>query len=369
MSGSQLNLVQAPTETEDRYLALLSGAAIRCHPVSVLWELTHRCNARCVHCYLVKPEGEAAREAGRQELGLDECVQVMDGLEELGTLFLTFTGGEILLRSDLFDIVGEARRRRFAVRLKTNGMLITPAVADRMAEHNVMSVDISLYGASAETHDRITTVRGSFERVVQAFRLLEERGVQTRATMPLMDANVAEQQMARELVESLGADLSLDPAITAMQDGCDVPLSYGLPDKAMIRYWTQVMVQPPETPDQRRYDGPICTAGRNRLCLGPYGDVFPCVELRISAGNIREASLQEIWRESDILERVRSLAWKDFRECFACELRDYCGPCMGQAWVEHGDLFRPCGEVCRQTQLRSQVIAVLEGVAQGSRPV
>jgi radical SAM protein with 4Fe4S-binding SPASM domain len=341
-------------EVEDRYRGIIDGAAQEHRLVAVTWELTYRCNTRCRHCYLVKPQGKAAREAARRELDLTQCVDVLDQLAELGVLSLTLTGGEIFLRPDCLDIVREARQRRFAVYLKTNGTLITPELADRIAELYVVQVDISLYGARPATHDGITQMPGSFERVVDAFGLLQERGVRVAARTLLMGANVHELEEMRRLVQDLGARFGYNPNLSVKDNGCESPLEYGLSDGAFRELWSrEPKVERPEWGEDR-YSGPVCSAGLNRLCIGPDGDVYPCVQLRLAAGNLKEQPLADIWRDSSVLRQLREFTWLDLAVCHQCQLRDFCLPCVGQAWVEHGSLRRPSSVVCRQTRLRSE---------------
>jgi radical SAM protein with 4Fe4S-binding SPASM domain len=339
---------------EDRYREIIDEAAQEHRLFGVTWELTYRCNTRCRHCYLVKPEGEAAREAARRELDLAQCIDVLDQLADLGVLSLTLTGGEILLRPDIMDIVHEARQRRFAVYLKTNGTLITPELADRIAELYVVQVDISLYGARPETHDGITQMPGSFERVVRAFRLLRERAVRTAARTTLMEANAHELEGMRRLVQGLGAHFGYNPNLSVMDDGCEVPLEYGLSDDALRDLWSKDPQGEGPDWEPSRYSGPVCNAGLNRLCIGPYGDVYPCVQLRLAAGSLWEQQLADIWRNSPVLRQLRQFTWSDLEVCHQCHLRDFCLPCLGQAWVEHGDLRRPSSVICRQTRLRSE---------------
>jgi radical SAM protein with 4Fe4S-binding SPASM domain len=336
---------------KDRYLEIVNEAARAHQPLTATWELTHRCNTRCVHCYVLRPDAEAAR----RELTLPECASVLEQLVDLGVLNLTLTGGEILLRPDLLDVVRRARDLRFAVRLKTNGTLVTPEVADRIAELYVVAVDISLYGACADTHDRITQVPGSFDRVMGAFRLLVERKVQVWARTPLMETNLAELDRMRSLAGDLGVHFHYSPNISVRDDGCDAPLRHSLSDESLLALFQVQSKAFDVEPGEDRYAGQICSAGRNQLCLGPYGDVYPCVQLRWSGGNVRERPLADIWRSSSALNRVRHLTWPDLETCVQCDVRDYCLPCVGQAWLEHGDLLAPSAEVCRQTRLRARV--------------
>ena len=124
----------------DLYDALQARLKREHVPFTVLWELTHVCNLDCVMCYNV-PQPEP-------ELTTAECLDILEQLAAAGTLRLTLTGGEILTRRDFFIIAERARALGFALDLKTNGTLITPERADRLAALHPMQVDISLLGAT-----------------------------------------------------------------------------------------------------------------------------------------------------------------------------------------------------------------------------
>lgn len=351
--SSDTPMADRPLPTDDHYVRVSRRAMEQHRLFGVTWELTYRCNTSCVHCYLVKPDAAGAREAAQQELGLQKCLSILDEIADLGALNITFTGGEPLLRSDLFELVQYARNLRFAVHLKTNGTLITPEVADRIADLYVATVAISLYGASAEVHDSITQVPGSFQRVVRALRLLADRGVQTIARSSLMQANIEQFGDLRSLARELGASFSADPIITMKDDGCCSPVEYTAADEDLSAYWGLLFEEKGRPRDLvERYSGPLCSAGLSQLCIGPYGEVYPCVQFREVVGNVTKQSLREIWQESPRLKQLQHLSWADFEACYACDLRSFCSPCMGMAWLEHGTVFRPSSVMCRQARAR-----------------
>ena len=123
-------------DAPDRYEAIVRKTLDKCIPFKVDWEITYRCNLRCSHCYQTGASGE-------KELTTEEIYSALDELADLGCLYLTFTGGEILLREDLFDIAKYARKKEFAIRLFTNGTLIDEKVADKIKNLSPLSVEIS----------------------------------------------------------------------------------------------------------------------------------------------------------------------------------------------------------------------------------
>ena len=144
----------------DPYETLLLRLKQEFVPLSVQWELTHKCNLDCIMCYNVP--------LGKPELTTSECFDVLDQLASAGTLYLTLTGGEILSRRDLFEIGRRARSLGFSIDLKTNGTLITPDKADEIASLDPLRVDISLLGATDKTFDAIARSKNTLQQIGRA---------------------------------------------------------------------------------------------------------------------------------------------------------------------------------------------------------
>jgi len=169
----------------DRVIRVASRAHI---PLAVLFEVTHRCNLGCEHCYLT--EGPVGRpRPTREELGLDEIGRALDQLAEAGTFFLTLTGGEVFMRRDFLEILAHARSLGFSVTIFTTGTLLTPETAARVAALHPLSVEVSMYSARPEIHDRVTRIPGSHARSLRALRLLGDHGVVILIKSPLMTLN------------------------------------------------------------------------------------------------------------------------------------------------------------------------------------
>ncbi len=141
-------------------------------PMSVHFDVTYRCNERCVHCYLDHDD--------HGEMTTAEIKRVLDELADAGTFFLTFSGGEVLMRRDFFELLEYARRLMFNVRIKTNAVMIREAEARRMVELGVDQVQVSIYSHRPEVHDAITKLPGSLRRSVEAIRFLTATGAQGR---------------------------------------------------------------------------------------------------------------------------------------------------------------------------------------------
>jgi radical SAM protein with 4Fe4S-binding SPASM domain len=313
-------------------------------PYTVLWELTHLCNLACVMCYNVP--------LADPELTTAECLTVLEQLAAAGTLRLTFTGGEILMRRDFFAIAGRARELGFALDLKTNGTLLTPAVADRIAGLAPVQVDISLLGATAETSDAVMGGRETLPRILAGVRLLRERGVRVKLNTLLLDWNIAERQAMLDLTGELGVYCEQTFKISPGDDGRARAASHQLSTAQM----TAVLVadRTPFIPKAPEADRRTCQVGLASCLVSPYGVVYPCIELRIPAGDLRRQKFAEIWTEAPIFRQLRDRhTLAHLPECRVCPLNVYCeGRCAGLAWKERGDLFAGHTLACQHAQAR-----------------
>jgi MoaA/NifB/PqqE/SkfB family radical SAM enzyme len=184
-------------------------------PWNVHIDLTYRCNERCVHCYLDHHD--------YGEMTTREVKNVLDQLAEAGALFLTFSGGEIFLRPDLFELIAYGRGLNFDVSLKTNALLIHESRARKLRELGIRKIQISIYSADAAIHDAITKVPGSLDRSLRAVQFLLAEGLQVKLACPLMKQNLAGFREVQALAEELGVPYMLDLTITSLRSSQESP--------------------------------------------------------------------------------------------------------------------------------------------------
>ena len=335
------------------YEHLLAETASRHRLFSAHWELTYRCNERCSHCYLdVLP----ANAEATGELTTAECFRVIDELAALGAMHLLFSGGEILARQDFFQIAEYARSKRLLLRLFTNGLLITPHVADRIAALHPYAVEISLYSVNPATHDKITGRERSWELTTRALGLLRDRGVRTKMKVPLMHETVHEVRDLEKLAARLGAQFRYDTTITPKDDGSRAPLQHRLTYEELVELFREILDAEAWARRRVALDARTCGIGLNALAIDPYGNVFPCVQTRELAGNCRTEPLKTIWEESSVWGAMGNLTVSELPVCRECELLNFCLRCHGLAQVEDGDLYGPAFANCREALARRQVL-------------
>src|ERR1700722_5241974 len=142
-------------------------------PINGTIEVTRRCPLTCLHCYNNLPLQDL--DARASELTYEEHCRILDEIVEAGCLWLLYTGGEIFARKDFLDIFTYAKRRGLLITLFTNGTLITPKIADYLTQYRPFGIEITLYGRTEETYERLTGVSGSYAKCLQGIKLLMER--------------------------------------------------------------------------------------------------------------------------------------------------------------------------------------------------
>jgi radical SAM protein with 4Fe4S-binding SPASM domain len=300
-------------------------------PLEVLFEITHRCNLPCTHCYLPSHTDEG-------ELSFAEIEALLDELARAGVLFLTLTGGEVFARRDFLDIVDAAVARGFVVKVLTNGTMISDEAADRLARAGVLEVSISVYGVDAEAHDRVTEQPGSHARTLEGIERLRARGLHVVMKTPVLGANVDSVRGLHALARQQNIPCRFDLAITAKTNGDPGPLALALRHQEMLSLLTDETLGP-ELMSSRESDGPSpCSAGRSYAAIGPTGDVLPCIQMPVVTGNVRREAFSEIWRNAPFLQRLRGLTVESLTACQSCSVKGSCSRCPGSAYVRGQDV-------------------------------
>jgi radical SAM protein with 4Fe4S-binding SPASM domain len=311
-------------------------------PMSIHFELTQRCNLRCIHCLFT--------HESRDELTTDEVCGIVMQLKNLGVFNLSLSGGEIFTRKDIRDILDFLRRERFIVNLYTNGTLLTDFLIESIVALKPSGIDISIYGASEDVHDAITRIPSSFHRTLQSIRRLSEARMPVAFKGFLLRENFHQRWQMIELANTLGVVYSFDFNLIPMENGSINNLSTGLTMEQLKTIYREVdreglilrnNVKLTGRGNQLPQGGSvICNPGRINGCIASNGDVFPCPTLRIPMGNLREMSFEEIWK-TDKIDSLRYMKVEDLKTCSVCPTLRYCNRCPGVAYLETSDYLGP----------------------------
>lgn len=330
-------------------------------PTISLIEITNRCNVNCRHCYIV--EGRIEKSL-RKELEPAEMESLLEQMKELGVFIVTFSGGEFFMHPNAMDYLRMASDKGFAIRVFSNLAKNEPEDLDELLNYNVFSVETSLHGADAETHDSFTQSSGSFERTLNSIRRLRQLGIPVIAKTCWTKHNWHQSEEVMAMCQELDVEFRGTTYIQSRQNGREDNLAERMDDEQVIRFYKHE--------DKTRNTGKdksvgadkseileknVCGAASKTFRVDPYGDIFPCVEVQVAAGNVRSKALNEIWHHSDILNTLRNLKVKDMdlgEDLAKMDAIGGCNLCPGANLKEKGDLKAVADESKRLASLRFQ---------------
>ncbi len=324
--------------SETPYKNLVEKAFAGAIPLSAQFEITYRCNHLCTFCY--------NSPTGQRELSTPNIFEILRKISDFGVLYLTLTGGEPLCHRDFFSIAGEVRRLGMALRIYSNGYLMSdPKVLEKILALTPLEVEISLHGARPESHEALTKIKGSFRKTVRAIEMLAEAGQKVNLKCPITRLNQDELFQVREIGDRNGFYVTFDPVITPKDDGDVSPLSLR-PDEAFFdRYWAEdyIKLHNGRLPPRANHCAPegteaVCGAARTGFTVDPYGNMFPCVAFRRKIANLLEVEkIDEIWEQSPVLDQVRGLGVAARDNLNKHKDGQYFTFCMGVAETQEGD--------------------------------
>ncbi|WP_033396682.1 heme b synthase [Thermodesulfobacterium thermophilum] len=344
-------------------------------PRLIAWELTRSCNLDCVHCRAAASKGPYANE-----LTTEEIFRILEEIKEVAEPIIILTGGEPLLRKDLFQIAKRSIDLGFKPVLATNGTLITKEVAQQIKETGISRVSISLDGSTPESHDNFRKVPGAFEGALKGIENLKKVGVPFQINTTITPQNLEELPKVHELAKSLGAvahhifllvpvgrgkELSTG-GINAekyeeilgwfyeQRDRCNLqlkatcaPTYYRILRQRAKKEGKEVTVENFGLDAMTRG----CLAGTGFCFISHVGIVQTCGYLEVPCGNLREQTFKEVWENSEVFNNLRDFS-KYKGKCGRCEYIRVCGGCRARAYEATGDYLEE-EPLCPYTPIKS----------------
>jgi radical SAM protein with 4Fe4S-binding SPASM domain len=335
-------------------------------PLVVSWNVTRKCNSKCPHCYI-----NATTQQLKNELTTEEAKNLIDQICEVSRPLLILSGGEPLLRNDIFELVRYGAAKGLKMGLGSNGSLIDGTVAKRLKEAGIETVSISLDSHIPEQHDEFRGVSGSWEKAVSAIKALRENGVLVQVNTTVTQQNYDQIDDIMSLAETLGVEnfhlFFLVPTGRGVKIADISPAKYENMIKTTFAKAARhtLNVRPSCAPqfmriakdmglDMRRWIRG-CIAGLYYCRVYPNGDITPCPYLPIKLGNIREKSFKEIWFNSDMFKSMRDFnALKG--KCGECEYHALCGGCRARAYGLSSDFIDYCGDLHEPAELKGDYL-------------
>jgi len=326
----------------------------------VAWEVTRGCNLACVHC-------RASAEKGPYpgELSTQACLRLIDEIASVGKAVIILTGGEPLLRPDVFQLARHGTEKDLRMVMATNGTLLSEATVREMKASGIQRVSISLDGPTAETHDAFRKVEGSFEGALRGITLLKEGGIDFQINTTITQINLPWVPDLLRLAVDLGAvahhifllvptgrgkDLR-DQEISAHEYEKTLHWFYQQREKVPLQlkatcapHYYRILRQEAKkegkkvTPKEYGLDAMTrgCLGGISFCFISHTGQVQPCGYLELGCGNVTERPFPEIWADSEVFRNLRNT--DGYRgKCGRCEFRKVCGGCRARAYEITGD--------------------------------
>jgi len=339
-------------------------------PIHPVYEVTAACNLRCKHCHARggKPYPD--------ELDTEGAKDVIRKLAEVPEFrVLVFTGGEPLVRPDIYELISYAKSLGFSVVLATNATLITKSVAKKLRELGVEGIAASIDFVKPEHHDEYRGVPGAFQRAIEGIKNAASEGLYIHINVTLSKLNLDQLEDLMRLSDRLGAYVVFLYQLLPFGRGEELK-NLLLTREEFLQVMERVkkiqrevkpVIVPVGLPEYFAYllkDSPLfkiyspffkgCSAGSGMFYIKPNGDVWPCAFVPIKAGNLREQSALEIWRNSPVFRALRDRS--NLRgPCATCKYRDVCGGCRARTLALTGDLFASdpmCPLASNETQLK-----------------
>jgi len=328
----------------------------------VSWNTTNQCNMFCDHCY---------REAGARledELTTRQGETLIGQIKEAGFRVLILSGGEPMMRPDIYDLSAYATRIGLRVVMGTNGTLITPEAARRLKESGLMACAVSLDSIHPEQNDSFRKLPNAYKLALQGIDNLKKAGIPFQINTTVMDWNVDQLEALTDLAVELGAAahhffflVPTGRAVDIEQEALrvrDYERTIGMLMEKQKKI--DIEIKPTCAPQFIRIAERKgiklrftrgCLAGISYCIISPRGDVQPCAYLNIPLGNVKERSFADIWQNSPVFKRLHSMEYSG--KCGICDYRDRCGGCRARAYYyRDGDymaeddwcLYQPRGQ-------------------------
>lgn len=330
-------------------------------PKWIAWEVTGKCNLNCIHC-----RSSSTIDTYEGGFSTEESLKLIDDIVDFCKPVLVLSGGEPLLRKDLFEIAGYGTSKGLRMCIATNGMLINDKICGQMKETGIKMVSLSLDGSSADTHDSFRNQKGAFAGAIRGMEHLKKHGIPFLVNSSFTKRNQADIPNVYKLAKELGATAWYLFMIVPTGRGEDIVnelISTEDYDQILDWHFKQ------ETEEKEMLMRPTCaphyyrivlekkkqgaeyekrslnfSTGGSKGCLAAQlialidrdGEVQPCSYFPKSAGNVKEQPFKDIWFNSLLFKELRD--FKKYKgRCGQCEYLNVCGGCRARADAIHGD--------------------------------
>ncbi len=317
----------------------------------VAWEITKKCNLSCIHC---RGRSDISSDSGFSK---KECFEIIDQIKETGNPVVILTGGEPLLRDDIFEIARYGSLSGLKIVLATNGTLIDEKIAERIKESGIKRVSVSIDSLDEKKHDEFRNTEGAFRRALNGINILRKNGIEFQINTTVTKDNVDEIEKMIDMAVKIGAAAHhlffLVPTGRA-RSLKDKQIDKERYERLLFFLYKKkdsvpIHIKPTCAPQyyrlirEKRGNGfeqmtRGCICGISFCFISAEGIVQPCGYLELKAGDLKEEKFKEIWENSEIFNKLRDFSLYKGK-CGSCEYVKVCGGCRARAYEEKGDFL------------------------------
>lgn len=340
----------------EKTIALARATAKRHQPISGTFELTSRCNFNCFFCYVCDRQKKANQPS---DIGTEDWLSIIREAVQMGMLFASFTGGEILTRPDFEEIYCKTYDMGVQIYLLSNGSLMTEKHIEFLKKRPPLDVDITLYGDSPQQYEAVCGNAGGFEQTVKAVKRLKENGLNVSVKAnPLRRSLPAYENLAKLICE-LGAPFRFSDYVGPERDDHDhldtderlTADEIGSVYKIFHQYGLAQNPVEAKGPVKEQEYGLRCMGAKSSFFISSDGRMLPCAQLSVVHTLPFKQGFEAAWQEMP--ERLKAL--KVCQECMTCEYSSTCTKCAANLYNETGDTGK-CSVYLKEIEAMKQKI-------------
>ena len=315
------------------------------------FELTFGCDLRCKHCYADCYNKPAYL---KKELKTEDVRFILDKVYRVGVIWLCFTGGDPLTRGDFLDIYSYAKEKGFIVTVFTNGYSMTEEIVRYFKKKPPFVIEMTLNAVTEELFEKISQVKGSFNRVMEGINLILKEGLPLKTKTEITRENLREVPRIKKFIKGLGLKFRPSSDLHARLNGdlasCNLRIS---PQEVLNlngKVRTGCLNENKGLNEQNGLNSPngslfrCAIGGGDGFHIDPYGNTFPCNLIRKPSFNLLEVDVE--YASNKLLSLVRNRKFTTDSKCSSCNLREFCQSCPGRALLEIGDMEAPAEYYC-----------------------
>lgn len=327
-------------------------------PLSGGIELTNKCNFDCIHCYETVERGNFSQPFSTKNLK-----EIIDTFSEMGVISVFLTGGEAMMRPDFLEIYTYLRNKGIMVSVLTNGSTLNEKILEVFEEKMPKMIDVSLYGASEETYQKVTRRNGMFLQVINNLKELKRRNIPFQLKGILLQENVNDLNEMRKIAQNLNVPFKIYTDIRTFNNGDVTPLYHSLTLKQILNLEKedaelQLHLQKSLDKNDKSISSSrigkkyLCRIAQNSFFISYDGKINGCVRSRTNSIKLEEHTFKEAWEimKDLFVDKKRDLP----SPCETCELLSICDYCPGSFELETGSPEIPPKRICELTHLRAK---------------